>query len=293
VSKLMSAAAVVVGLAVGLSPAQEPPRTPTAPAAGPVKRAVYAVRYGSAAELATALGQHFQGEPGFRSVAAATSNTLLLSGPPEVLAEALQTLDQLDRKPRTFVVEVFFADAPAGAAGQPGEAGLDPKALSGPADDVAARLEGLKQQGRLAGLRRVRVAAVEGQHAAVNSGEEVSVVMSSQPAVGPGGRGGGFSANVTRRNVGTLVEVLPRVAPDGLVQLELKVEDSRATPTEGGADGGPPPGVITITTVKGTVSVRAGQAVIASGVGDGGTTRRQTAIVVAVRPAKPGNARSK
>jgi type II secretory pathway component GspD/PulD (secretin) len=240
------------------------------------------------------MGQHYQAEPSFRVVAVATSNAVLLSAPPEVLAETLQTLDQLDRKPRTFVVDVYFADAPPAPAGQPGEAaGPDLKALSGPADDVTARLEAMKQQGRLTGLRRFRVAATEGQRATVNAKEDVPVVTASQRL--PGGRfgGAGFTTNVECRNVGTLVEVLPRVDREGVVQLDLRVEDSHVAPTEVGPDGAPAPAVLTNATAKQTVSARAGQAVVATGLRDGGTTPRHTIIVVAVRSDETTEAKPK
>src|SRR5439155_20741764 len=100
----------------------------------------------------------------------------LLTSPPTLLDEALRTLDRFDRRPRTFAVEVLFADT----ANQPADAAaLDAKTLSRLADDVAARLDALKQQGRLTGLWRLRLAATEGQRASVNYGEEVSIVTAA------------------------------------------------------------------------------------------------------------------
>jgi type II secretory pathway component GspD/PulD (secretin) len=281
-------AVIFLSLVANLAAAQEPPRTTAPPPSVALKRTVYEVRYGSAGELATVLAEHYAAESNFRAVAAASSNSLLLSAPPNVLDEVLRTLDQLDRRPRTFTVEVLFADG----VNQPADAvALDAKALSGPADDVAARLDALKQQGRLTALRRIRLAATERQRASVNSGEEVAIVTPAQ--VFGGGRGGPVAANINRRNVGTLVELLPRAAPDGIVLLDLKVEDSRVVPDGGGGDGGQSMPVLTLTTVKGTVSIRAGQAAIATGWSENGTTRRQTAVIVSVRLVEQGELRGK
>jgi hypothetical protein len=101
-----------------------------------------------------------------------------------------------------------------------------------------------------------------------------------------------MSANVERRPVGALVEVLPRVGPDGLVQLDLHVEESRLAPPEAvPADVAPPvtAPVFTTLTVRAALAVPAGRAVLATGDAGGGAGRRgQTAIVVAVRLAEAG-----
>lgn len=300
-SRPMSTLVFVLTLVAYPVLAQAPPRSPAPPAVA-LKRTVYEVRCGSAGELANALSRHYASETSFHVVAAGSSNSLLLSAPPNVLEEVLRSLELLDRRPRTFAVEVLFADA----AGQPADAAaLDSKTLSGTADDVAARLDALKQQGRLTGLRCIRLAATEGQRASVNSAAEVSIVTAVQRFGGgrggavagdqgfAGGRGGPVPLNVERRNVGTLIEVLPRVAPDGIVQLDLKVEDSRVVTEVGAGDAAQAMPVLTVTTVTGAVSVRVGQAAVATGLTESGTTRRQTAVIVTVRPSEPGAVPSK
>jgi hypothetical protein len=177
--------AALVALATSPGLAQQGPTNHPPPSPVPAKRVIYDVRYAAAADLATALGQHYPAETGVRVVPVPTSNTVLLSGPPDLVAEAEQTLAHLDRRPRSVVVEVYFAEAaPAGEA-RPGETqpALD---LAGPADDVAARLGALREQGRLAGLRRIRVTATEGQRASAKAGEDRPVVTTS----GMGPRGG-------------------------------------------------------------------------------------------------------
>src|SRR5213594_1905723 len=82
VSRPMSTLVLVLSLFADSFPAQEPPRPPATPPAVTLKRAVYEVRYGSAEALATALAQPYAAESSFRAVAAAGSNSLLLSAPP-------------------------------------------------------------------------------------------------------------------------------------------------------------------------------------------------------------------
>jgi Bacterial type II and III secretion system protein len=235
-------------LACALAFAPITPGQPPEKSAPDVKRAVIEVRHAPARDLAAALSQHFQGAPGFRAVPAPA---------------------------RTVEVEVWLADS----AGE----GPDAQELSGPAEGVLARLRELRQQGKLTGLRRVRLTATEGQRATAQFTEERPMLTGS--SLGPRGQS---LRNLDRRNVGTLVEATPRIAGDA-VALGLRVEDSRVVPAEAPKSDEPPaPDGLALTSVQSSLTVPAGRAVLAAGLAEDGKPRRPPAlIVVTARVVEP------
>src|SRR5207237_493223 len=135
------------------------------------------------------------------------------------------------------------------------------------------------RQGRLAAVRHVRLTTLEGQPASLNSAEDRAMVMNRNVTAT-----GVVTNSITRRNVGTKVEVLPRVGPDGQVNLDLHVEESRVVAAPAGA----PSESVALMSLKTAVSVPAGRAVLASGSEDDAKSGRpQTVVVVTARVAEP------
>jgi type II secretory pathway component GspD/PulD (secretin) len=230
-----------------------------------VERLVYAVRGGSAKELANALSFSFKDEGAFQVFPDAGSNSLLLSGPEPVLDEATKILREIDRPARAVHVEVFFLEPKAD--GGEGEKDLEPAGLTGPLAEVTARIRDLQRRGVLAGLKRVQVTALERQPA------QVKVVESRPFVTGVSGtRTGLATRSVTYRDSGTTVEVTPQVGADGTATLQLRAEDSRmqtpeANPTLGPDEKGEAVKAANFVTAtfEGPVRVRLGQAVLAQG----------------------------
>jgi type II secretory pathway component GspD/PulD (secretin) len=268
------------------------PSTSKPVTAEPVARQVYVLRGGAANDLANALTLHFQAEPSFRAVADAASNSLLLSGPKAALDDALAVLRQIDRPARTIHLEVFvvaFASADARA--------LDGVELSGDTSDVTAKIRELQQKGVIGNVKTIQLTALEGQTAR-------SQVRESRPFVtgvagfgggGFGGRGGGggpgggvTTRSITYRDVGTSVQMKPDVGADGLVSLDLRVEDSHMRAAEGGAAIGTddkgtalPATEVVSSTLETRLKVRPGQMVLAQGTMAGSKSgQAQTVILV-------------
>jgi type II secretory pathway component GspD/PulD (secretin) len=267
----------VTFLALALSIPAGP--APAQPVPAERQRTVILLRHSSSRELATALGEHFKESADARVVPETYANALLVSAPPAVFAEVLKAIEKLDRPPRPVEIEVVFADVTSGDGER-----FDPRELTGPADGLTARLDGLRRQGRLAAVRHFRLTTLEGQRATLNAAEERSIVTGRNVTAT-----GQVSTSVMRRNVGTLVDVLPWVAPNGQVRLELHAEDSRvaapaAGPPEKAAEG------LSLVSVKTAVSVPAGRAVLASGAGDDAKPERaQTVVVVTARVIESGD----
>src|SRR5207248_10611963 len=115
---------------------------------------------------------------------------------------------------------------------------LDGVELSGPTRDVLAKVRELQQQGIITSVKTVQLTTLQRQtvYARVSESRPFVTGVTVSPA-GFGGRGGGggtTSRNITYRDVGTNVQVIPDVGADGLVTLRLSVEDSHMRAAEGG-----------------------------------------------------------
>jgi type II secretory pathway component GspD/PulD (secretin) len=233
-----------------------------APSAEP-KRGTYAVKYATAKDLAGILGRHFKGAADIQAGPEGISNCLLINAPPAVFDEILKTLEHLDRRPQTIAVQVFIVELPPRKAEDKGK-GLDEKDLSGSLDEVAERLDGLVKKGQVVGFKRIQLATLEGQVSSLLLGETKPFVAGVTVS------GTGRSAHsIVYRNLGTQVNVTPRVAADGSLTLDLNVVDSRgrdsATVMVGNDENGKPiPASETIhTTLSSKISTPAGKAVLA------------------------------
>src|SRR5262249_21941817 len=160
--------------------------------------------------------------------------------PKAALDDALAVLRAIDRPARAVHVEVLLV-ASGGDAKAP-----DPAVLSGAARDVKARLRELRQKGVVSTVKAVELTTLEGQLARARLTERKPFVTSVAlgrgfGGGGPGGRGGGgggpgggpMTRSITYREVGTSVQVKPEVGADGVVSLELRVEDSQMRAAEG------------------------------------------------------------
>lgn len=139
--------------------------------------------------------------------------------------------------PRLIAMDLLVAELATrkgeGAKPGSGEKQLDPRDLSGPMDQVPARVEAFKKMGQISYFRRIQLTASEGQQASVSIGEmRPSVAGVTMTATGHASR------SVTYRPTGTNVKVTARVASDGQVLLDLNVEDTRGHVPEDGVSLG-------------------------------------------------------
>jgi type II secretory pathway component GspD/PulD (secretin) len=297
-----SSLVIVLGLASPAAPGQKADKRPASkPAtAEPVARQVYAVRGGAAKDLADALTAHFQAEPSFRAVPDAGGNNLLLSGPKAALDDALAVLRAIDRPARTIYLEVLFVALASSDA-----KALDGVELAGPARDVTAKIRALQQQGVITSVKVVQLTTLERQVARSKVGESRPFVTgvvgfggagfagrgAGAPAAGRGAGGGPTSQSITYREVGTSVQVTPDIGADGLVALDLRVEDAHTRAAEGGVTVGTddkgtavPATEFVIATVETRLKVRPGHMVLAEGTKVGSKTgQAQTVVLVTAR----------
>jgi hypothetical protein len=188
------------------------------------KRALYVVRYADASELAGVLAKHFKGDADVQAVP--SRNALLLRAAPAVLDEVTKLIDELDRRPRLVSVELLFVEATAKAD----DKGLDEKQFSGTEKAVLEKIESLKKEGVIGGLRRFRFTAVEGVPASVAVGESRPYTQGVSGGFGGKGAKGGagpVSRSVSFRETGTVARATVRVQDGKGVTLDLDLSDSR------------------------------------------------------------------
>jgi Flp pilus assembly secretin CpaC len=237
------------------------------PAEGNTKRVVYVVKHGSARDIAAALSKHFAGEA--EAIAEPGSGVVLLSARPAVFDEVMTTLAQLDRPPRSIAVEITVIDMPPRKGAN--EDDVDDKEFSGAAETVAKNIKALQKKGLLGNVLHYKVTALENQSTSLLQSESKPMVTGLISG-GFGGKGK-TASSITYKNVGTSLEVKPRLGADKTVLLELRMEGSHLTQPEDGVllgvdDRGLP--IFATETVlanySGKLSVPPGQAVLAQGV---------------------------
>jgi type II secretory pathway component GspD/PulD (secretin) len=262
--------------------------------AAKTKRTVYVVQHGSAKDLAEALTKHFKSDKDVQIIAEPASNCLLINAPEAASDELLPLLRQLDRRPQLVSVEVTVLEL---APGKPDDTAkdLDDKDLSGPTEAVQAKVQALKKAGQIAALKQIQLSALEHQRMSALVHENKPYVTGTmRTAVG------GTSSIINYRNVGSILTVTSQVAPDGVVTLDLKVENAHlSTPADGVVIGTDDKGApvraseIVTATLEGKVSVPPGQTVFAKGVKTTSKSEQaRTIVLVSARaessPAKPG-----
>jgi type II secretory pathway component GspD/PulD (secretin) len=252
------------------------------------KRIAYIVKHGSAKDLAKVLGTHLKGVAEVDALPEPNSNVLLLRVDAKAFDEVVKTLELLDRRPRTVVVDVWVADVPVRKADKDKpketEEAIDEKELTGPVDAVQAKLKALQRQGKLGTLKQVQLTVPENQQGSYTLGQTVPVVMGSHVT------GTGIvTRNIMYRNVGTVLRLTPHVG-DKAVTLELVAEDMRLHfPEDGpavGMDENKAPiraAEMVLGKFEGKISVPAGQAVVAQGVKVTSKSPAQTLVVVSAR----------
>jgi type II secretory pathway component HofQ len=189
------------------------------------KSGTYVVKYAAAKDLADILAKHFRGAAEIKIGPDAASNSLLINAPPTVLEEVMKTLELLDRRPRPVAIDIFVVEL-ATKKGDDKEKRPDKKEFSGAINNVAERLDSMVKKGQVAGFRRIQLTTPEGQPSLQDLTEVKQFVMAASAL--PNGI---ITRQISRRKVGTLLKVTPRITADRSVMLTLNVEDARAQDT--------------------------------------------------------------
>ena len=223
-----------------------------------VHRTHYVAQNADPVILAEVVGKHFEGEAKLIP-APASGNAILVSGRPEVVADVVKLLEQMDRPARTVEVEIIFVDVPAPKEGKEEDLG----------GDLLARIETLAKDGS---SQRIKLTVVEGQPVTTTTGGDKPIVSRS----GPEGKGFGRSSSINYRPLGTTVRLSARVKSYDTVLLDLSLDDSQVRL----ADPADEPPSFDKSSLSTTVSVPARKAVLAQAIRTQGKTGVTTSAVI-------------
>jgi len=219
-----------------------------------------------AVDLANSLGQLLRAEAeafprragqNVSIVAEPAGNSLVLGGPADAIEEVKRLVAQLDRPAPMVALDVVLANAPRA------EAAAAPEPRDKPAPAAAAPLRVVARPATMEVLANARLTVLGGTAA------QLQLMLREATITGTMISPSGQTNNLTYQNVGTIVQITPRVGPDGVVRMDIRVESSGLGPREEGVviaapKEGEPTRAAAIETLiaQATVSIPAGQTIV-------------------------------
>jgi hypothetical protein len=263
-----------------------------------MKRTVYQPKHLNAKLLAEALAKQFKGDAELTSLTEGI-NAILISATDPISTEIHKILDLLDRKPRLVEIEVAIfevrvkTDEAKNAVSE-----KEIKELNGPLEASIAKLEAFQKEGKITTLKLVKLSGAENQKTSQKSKASTPMVngsFESAPVFGNRGAAPPRSTNiVTYTSTGFGVTVMPQIADDGTITVDLNIEDSQVrTPEEGASFGSnsTPAAEPSSSQLQSKVSLISGRATLAEAVKSQSKTHQtQMYILVGVKlleDAKP------
>jgi type II secretion system protein D len=209
------------------------------------------------------------------------SSTLLVSGSPRFFKTVEAIIRELDQPPPQVLIDVLLAEVklddttefgvqwnllghpekgPAVGSGTKfnlGSAGFNFTVSSG---DFDLLLRALQRQGRLEVLSRPQILAIDNVLSRINVGDRVPFVTNSRIDVN-----GGVFNTIQYQDVGIILEVTPRINPDGFVKLQVAPEISSLSTSSVQISEGVSAPIINTRQAKTTVTVLDGHSIVIGG----------------------------
>jgi type II secretion system protein D len=220
-------------------------------------------------------------------VAEPTSNTLLLSASPRYFEVVAQMIRELDQPPPQVLIQVLLAEvtiddttefgiewnwldvvnnhavqvgtAPgfAASAGLTLHQGFSVSVTGG---DVNFLLRAIESQGRLEVLSRPQILASDNQQATINVGQRVPFITNSRVT-----ENGTTLNTIQYQQIGIILDVVPRINPDGFVKLEVRPEISSLSDSSVQISPGVNATIINNRSAETTVTVQDGHTIVVGG----------------------------
>lgn len=243
------------------------------PQSPPAKRLVYRVKHVPAVDLAKTVNEFLRTEeaaqPGRSAgrrvviVPEPITNSLLVSAPAEELDQLAEIISQLDAPPAMVSIQVLIAEVTLDD-GLVESGGALFGRMSG--EDVESLIAELKKHGQFKMLARPAVTTLDNQSAFVQVGQREPRITAT--AMTPRGK----ANSVTLEDTGLTLGVTPRINADGLVTMEIDVDESHLGPAEEGTVISSLPGgeevrapQVQSSKLQTTVSAASGQTVVLGG----------------------------
>lgn len=153
----------------------------------------------------------------------ATGNSLFVSGPPAAVEEVRRLVSEIDRPASIVRLDVQITEVSSDKDKKTTDADVAKGKTAN--DDSAKKPPEKTEEGP---LMHAELSTLDNQQALIQFGRQEGIITGSTSTPV------GVSNTVNQVNVGAIVRMTPRVAPGGIVALELSVQDSRIGPTEEG-----------------------------------------------------------
>ncbi|RMH12136.1 MAG: hypothetical protein D6695_07495, partial [Planctomycetota bacterium] len=231
------------------------------------------------------------------------SNKLVISASPRYIETVAKIVEELDASPPQVMIQVLLAEVTLDdadtwgmdiniggvvATSKIGNDGYVFESLAGGAGvatslgvpnfsvastDFTLLLRALEEQGRLEVLSRPHVIVNNNEEALINVGENIAVVSGVDRD-----QFGGSNANVTREDIGIILNVRPSISSDGFVRVDINPTISQLSQRSVEIDENFSAPIITQRLVDTTVTVKDGQTVVIGGLIQTIDEERQTKI---------------
>jgi type II secretion system protein D len=217
-------------------------------------------------------------------VAEPMTNTLLLSASPRYFDVIAQMIAELDQPPAQVLVQVLLAEVTISDATDFGmdwnfthkfgdstvktgtnfgiAANLTPGfSVSVTGGDLSYFLRALQAQSRLEVLSRPQILASDNQKATINIGQRVPFITNSR--IDP--TSGAAMNTIQYQQIGIILNVIPRINPDGFVKLTVAPEISSISDASVDISPGVKAIIINSRSAETTVTVQDGHTIVIGG----------------------------
>jgi type II secretion system protein D len=225
------------------------------------------------------------------------SNKLVISTSPRYMQTVLNIVEELDSPPPQVMIQVLLAEVTIDAGNQWGvdikvgpfggdlyntqslagnsgvETSLGVPNLSVSSADFGLLIRALEAQGKLEVLSEPKLMVNNNTKASIQVGQDIAIVDGVERTPQ-----GGVVSDVTRRNVGIILEVTPTISADGFVRMEIKPEISTLSAQTTQLGQGAEAPIINLRTVDTVVTVKDGQSVVIGGLIQSTDEKRRTKV---------------
>jgi type II secretory pathway component GspD/PulD (secretin) len=167
-----------------------------------------------------------------RITASVETNSVIVIGSEELVEEVSHLLEVLDQAQSKVQIEVLLLALPSDETRRQGD---DLRKLSGPAGDVMTTIDQMTMDGEAKILNQFSLNAIENQPAMVQVGEQAPRITGAMTRPGrEGARPFPPAVQTQTYNMGTMMQLTPKVSDDEQVLVQMQFEKSFAAPPESG-----------------------------------------------------------
>lgn len=197
----------------------------------PRERLVYRLANMPCHEVASSINKLLESEAKFSGenttlvIPEVVTNSLIISGTPDAIHETVKLVEQFDVAPQMVCVQVVIGLMESSAELSLLAADPDGPNLSCSYEEACELIEKYSKSGAVKVLARPQVTTLNNQAAFIQAGQRVPTLSLSKD---------GAVAKTDMQNVGIIIGLTPRIAPDQSVTMEVDIEKSEVNPNEPG-----------------------------------------------------------